>query len=85
MPAVEWKIDELDDEGNAYKRGLKMFAVPAHTQSSCRDISVRCVKFVLPEDPDVSDTMSMCNRRNLRVKVFASYGITISIAASNRR
>lgn len=73
MPAVEWKIDELDDEGNEYKRGLKMFAVPAHTQSSCRDISVRCVKFVLPEDPDVSDTMSMCNRRNLRVKVFANY------------
>lgn len=38
--------------------------VPAHSGDSCRDVTVRCIKFVLPEDLDVSGSAdSLCNRR----------------------
>ena len=71
--AVAVILNEVDGEGNEHKRGMKTFTVPAHTQSSCQDVLVRCVKFVLPEDLDVFDTTGMCNERNLRVRVLANY------------
>lgn len=71
--AVAVILNEVDDEGNEYKRGLKTLTIPAHTQDGCRDVLVRCVKFVLPEDLDVSDTVGMCNERNLRARVIAHY------------
>lgn len=71
--AVAVVLNELDDEDNEYKRGLKTFTIPAHTQESCRDVEVRCVKFVLPEDLDVFDTNGICNARQLRVRVIAHY------------
>ena len=66
-------LNEIDAEGNEHKRGMKTLTIPAHTQNGCRDVLVRCVKFVLPEDLDVFDTMSTCNQRSLRVRVFANY------------
>ncbi len=66
-------LNEIDAEGNEHKRGMKTLTIPAHTQNSCRDVLVRCVKFVLPEDLDVFDTTGTCNQRNLRVRVFANY------------
>ena len=71
--AVAVILNELDDAGNEHKRGMKTLTIPAHTQDSCRDVSVRCVKFVLSEDLDVLDTTGMCNERNLRVRVLANY------------
>ena len=41
-------LTEVDDEDNEYSRGLKTMVIPAHTQASCQDVTVRCVKFVLP-------------------------------------
>lgn len=67
-------LNEADDEGNEYKRGMKTVVVPAHTSASCRDVTVRCIKFVLPESLDVSGTPnSMCNTRNLRARFLANY------------
>lgn len=66
-------LNEIDAEGNEHKRGMKTLTIPAHTQNSCRDVLVRCVKFVLPEDLDVFDTTGTCNQRNLRVRVFTNY------------
>ena len=67
-------VTEVDDEGNEYKRGLKTVTVPAHTRASCQDITIRCIKFVLPEDLDVSgDADSMCNTRNFRARFIAHY------------
>ena len=71
--AVAVILNELDEEGNEHKRGIKMLTIPAHTQDSCRDVFVRCVKFVLPEDLDVVDTTGVCNERKLRVRVLANY------------
>lgn len=65
---------EVDALGNEHKRGMKILTVPAHTRSSCRDVTVRCLKFVLPEDLDVSGSAdSLCGNRDLRVKVLANY------------
>ena len=71
--AVAVILNEVDGEGNEHKRGLKTFTIPAHTQGDCRDVFVRCVKFVLPEDLDVADTTGLCNGRNLRVRILANY------------
>ena len=71
--AVAVILDELDEEGDEHRRGMKTFTIPAHTNSSCRDVLVRCVKFVLPEDVDETGSASTCNVRNLRVRVVAHY------------
>lgn len=65
---------EVDGEGREYKRGLKTLTIPAHTHDSCRDVTVRCVKFVLPEDLDVSGSSNgICNNRNFKVKFISNY------------
>lgn len=67
-------LHEVDDEGNEYKRGLKTMTIPAHTRATCQDITVRCVKFVLPEDLSVAgDTDSICGERNFRARFIAHY------------
>lgn len=71
--AVAVILNEVDGEGNEHKRGLKTMTVPAHTKDTCSDVAVRCVKFVLPEDLDVFDTMALCNQRNLRARIIAHY------------
>ena len=71
LAVLLYEVDALDNE---HKRGMKVITVPAHTRSTCRDVTVRCIKFVLPEDLDVSgSTDSICGNRNLRVKVLANY------------
>lgn len=71
--AVAVVLNEVDAEGNEHQRGMKTLTIPAHTQNSCRDVFVRCVKFVLPEDLDVADTTGICNERTLRVRILANY------------
>ena len=67
-------LTEVDDHGLEYKRGMKTVLVPAHTQESCRDVTVRCIKFVLPESLDVSgSTSSICNARNFKARFIANY------------
>ena len=61
--------NEVDENGIEHKRGLKTMTIPAHTRENCQDILVKCVKFILPEDLDVSDTTtSICNERNLKAR-----------------
>ena len=71
--AVAVVLNEVDEEGNEHKRGMKTLLIPAHTQNGCREVFVRCVKFVLPEELDVGNTTGICNERNLRVRVLANY------------
>lgn len=67
-------LNELDPEGNEYKRGMKTLTIPAHTRAACSDVTVRCIKFVLPEDLDVSGTgTGMCNSRSFNARFFANY------------
>ena len=65
------ELDELDEEHN---RGMKTLTIPAHTAESCRDVTVRCIKFVLPEDLDESGTAgALCNERRFRARFIANY------------
>lgn len=65
---------EVDSCGNEHKRGLKTLTVPAHTRDGCHDITVRCIRFVLPEDLDTSGTAgSLCDTRKFRARLFANY------------
>ena len=65
-------LTEVDDDGMEYQRGMKAITIPAHDQPGCRDVLVRCIKFVVPEDLDVSGVPgAMCNPRNFRVRFIA--------------
>lgn len=68
-------VTEVDPRGIEYKRGMKTITVPAHTRSTCHDVTVRGIKFVLPEDLDVSggSTTSICNSRRFKARFLANY------------
>lgn len=67
-------LQEVDAQGNEHKRGLKTMTVPAHTRDTCHDVTIRCIKFVVPEDLDVSDTeCSVCNTRHFKARFIAHY------------
>lgn len=67
-------LNELDENGEEHQRGMKVLAIPAHHQSQCADILVRCITFVLPEDPDDPVCRcSMCNERNFTVRTICHY------------
>ena len=68
-------LTEVDQEGNEHQRGMKTITVPAHNHPTCRDVLVKCVKFVLPEDLDVSGETpnAICNIRNLRARIIAHH------------
>ena len=66
-------LTEVDAYGNEYPRGMKAFTIPAHHYPYCRDILVNCIRFVLPEDLNVSGGTagSICGPRNLKARFIA--------------
>ena len=66
-------LTEVDSNGVEYNRGMKTITIPAHNFPTCRDVLVRCVKFVLPEDLDVSGGTpnAMCSTRNFKARFIA--------------
>jgi hypothetical protein len=67
-------LTEVDDQGLEYNRGMKTMVIPAHTREACRDVTVRCIKFVLPESLDVSGPDgALCNARNFKARFIANY------------
>ena len=43
-------LTEVDACGNEHRRGMKVLAVPAHSHPQCRDVLVKCIRFVVPEE-----------------------------------
>ncbi len=67
-------VTEVDEQGTEYDRGIKIMTIPAHTRRNCQDVLVRCIKFVLPENLDVSgQTDAMCNPRSFKARFIAHY------------
>lgn len=67
-------LTEVDACGEEHQRGMKIFTIPAHTGTQCRDVSVRCIRFVLPELSD--DPMACgctCRDKTLRARFLANY------------
>ncbi|MBQ7778347.1 MAG: VWA domain-containing protein [Oscillibacter sp.] len=67
-------LTEVDEAGVEYQRGMKTVLIPAHTRDTCQDVSVRCMKFVLPESLSVSgEEGTICSARNFRARFIANY------------
>ncbi len=66
-------LTEVDENGMEYQRGMKTVTIPAHSYPTCRDILVKCIKFVVPEDLDVSGDgpVTMCNPRQFKARFIA--------------
>lgn len=66
-------LTEVDAHGTEYQRGMKAMTIPAHHEPSCRDVEVKCIQFVVPEDLDVSGgpAGAMCNPRYFKVRLIA--------------
>ncbi len=66
-------LTEDDEAGVPQPRGMKTVTIPAHTDSGCRDITVRCIKFVVPEDTDADGIPTLCRPRHFKVQLIAHY------------
>ena len=66
-------LTEVDAHGTEYQRGMKAMTIPAHHEPSCRDVEVKCIQFVVPEDLDVSGgpAGAMCNPCYFKVRLIA--------------
>ncbi len=63
-------LTEVDQDGMEYRRGMKAMTIPAHSFPECRDVLVKCVKFVVPEDLNPSGG-PMCSPRNFKARLIA--------------
>ena len=64
-------LNEVDDEGNEFGRGMKVLTVPAFTGEVCRDVNINCVTFVIPDLPD--NPLPPCADRTYRARFIANY------------
>ncbi len=70
--AVGIILTETGCGGEEYPRGIKTLTIPAHSYPSCRDILVKCIRFVLPDvDASCSFSGGMCSARKLKARVIA--------------
>ena len=61
-------LTELDQAGVTQPRGMKVFTIPAHTQPTCSDVQITCIRFILPDDGN-----GLCAERNLQAQFMAHY------------
>lgn len=56
-----------------YQRGMKTMTLPARRYEGCRDIQVKCVQFVVPEDisENGESEHAMCALRKFKVRFIA--------------
>ena len=66
-------LSELDCEGREYQRGIKILTIPAHDSGRCADVTVRCIRFVLPEELRPHGGSGMCHERSFRLRFIANY------------
>lgn len=66
-------LTEVDEHGLEYSRGMKAITIPAHHYPECRDVLVKSIKFVLPEDLNEAgeEEGAMCAERNFKARFIA--------------
>ncbi len=65
-------LTEVGENDVEYQRGMKTMTIPAHDSPTCRDILVKCIRFVVPEDPNEPCDGSACNPRKFKVRFLAN-------------
>ncbi len=67
-------LSEVDSKGEEHPRGMKTVTIPKHHCPTCRNVLVRGIRFILPEDLNVSGTQGrLCSPRDLWVRLFSHY------------
>ena len=67
-------LTEVDMMNKEHRRGVRTFTIPGHSGDSCRDVTVKCIKFVVPEDLNVSSVSGgMCGDRRFKLRFLANY------------
>ena len=67
-------VSDLRAAVDALSAGGNTNHADAFTKDTCQNVTVRNIKFVLPEDLDVSDSpYSICNTRNFKARFIAHY------------
>lgn len=68
-------LTELDDKDAEHDRGFKTLTIPAHNRPNCSDVTVRCIRFVLPDDLTGAECpVSRCGTsRKFKTKLIAHY------------
>lgn len=66
-------LTEVDQDGMEYQRGMKTMTIPAHRYEGCRDIQVKCIQFVVPEDisENGEPAHAMCAPRKFKARFIA--------------
>ncbi len=67
-------ITEKDESDIEYRRGMKIMTIPAHQHSTCRDIKVTGIRFILPDDislAELDDTL--CEERRFVIRTMSHY------------
>lgn len=64
-------LTETGCDGKEYPRGMNTMTIPAHHAPDCRDVQVKCIRFVIPGDLTLS-CCSRCGPRTFRVRLLAN-------------
>ena len=72
--AVSIVLMEVAQNGVELPRGIKHILVPAQAGDICKDITLKCIRFSLPETLDAAGyTDSICDLRQFTARVIANY------------
>ena len=72
--AASIMLMEKSPDGVETPRGVKHILVPAQTGDACKDVTLNCVQFSLPEALDAAGkTGSICDSRQFSARVLANY------------
>ena len=64
-------LTELDEDGMEHQRGMKAMTIPAHSFPGCKDIRVTCIRFVVPDDLNLSGG-GLCSPRRFKARFLAN-------------
>lgn len=76
--AVAVQLTEVDVQGTEYSKGMKFFTIPVRTGTTCTDVQLNCIRFVIPETSNF-----ICEARNFRARVMANYTDTDFVCCDN--
>ena len=67
-------LTEVDRCGIEHNRGLKTYEIPPQGGDACRDLELKCVRFIVPESTRTwEDCPTLCDERRFRARVMANY------------
>ncbi|MDE7095377.1 MAG: VWA domain-containing protein [Anaeroplasmataceae bacterium] len=66
-------LNEIDCNDEEHTRGMKTLTIPALTGTTCQNVTLRCIKFVLPGDLDNGSSCATCNTKKFKVRLIANY------------